>query len=292
MLTRVLLVVGVALAMAGGQAEMAYAKEKHKPTAPVEQVAPVQDAALDPHNADDLQEILAQADAAAYPTDGSAPDYETAFRLYSLAEEVENATALNELGLMYDFGDFVAVDDEKAVQYYQRSADAGSIVAKNNLALMYQAGEGVTKDFEQAIYWFHQAADAGYGYSMYQLGSMYFDGRGVAKDSEEAVAWYQKAVDAGEPNAHWSLALSYLYGEGGVRKDTQKSAELAYYALTHGVKVALEQLQRIGSADTSPNFRRSMQQMLLQDGFYVGSIDGSFGPKTMAAVKAAFGTAQ
>lgn len=293
MSTRNWLLAGMGLVLALTPVSGVVAKEKRKQPAATEQTAPAQQSpTLDPHNASDLNEILQQADAAHYPQDGAPADYKKAFELYSLAEEVDDPTALNQLGLMYDFGDYVAIDDKRAVDYYTRAANLGSTVAKNNLALMYQAGEGVAKDPVQAVKWFHEAADEGYGYAMYQLGNMYFDGSGVERDGEEAVAWYQKAVNANEPNAHWSLALAYLYGDGGIGKDTQKAAELTYYALTHGVEATLAQLKRIGTAQTSPNFRRSLQQLLAQDGFYTGKIDGSFGGKTMDAVQAAYNTAQ
>ncbi|MFC0010856.1 peptidoglycan-binding domain-containing protein [Devosia nitrariae] len=39
----------------------------------------------------------------------------------------------------------------------------------------------------------------------------------------------------------------------------------------------------MATADTSPNIRRALQRLLAADG-YKGSIDGSFGPQTQAAL--------
>ena len=142
----------------------------------------------------------------------------------------------------------------------------------------------------EALYWFRMAADNGYAYAMYALGDMYLAGNGVAKDAEEATAWYQKASDNGDANGHWSLSLRYLYGDG-IGKDTQRAAELAYLALTNGLQIALDEFKDIRNADTSPNYRRAIQEMLKRDGFYTGTIDGSFGPATQRAIEAAFGSA-
>jgi TPR repeat protein len=155
---------------------------------------------------------------------------------------------------------------------------------------MYDAGDGVGRDYREAMKWYRLAADNGYAYAMYAIGDMYLAGDGVTKDAEEATAWYQKASDAGDANGHWSLALRYLYGDG-IGKDSQKAAELAYLALTKGLQVALDEFKEIGSAETSPNFRRAVQELLKQDGYYTGAIDGSFGPATMRAIEAAFNTA-
>ncbi len=278
------------LVVALAAAPEAWAKDKPRPTPNPQTTNDQQNAALDPTNPDDLAEILRQADVAHYPENGERADFGRAFDLYTLAATVGDPTALNQLGLMYDFGDYVGLDDEQAVSYYQQAADAGSSAGKNNLALMYLAGEGTAKDSGQALYWFRQAAADGYGFSMYHLGNMFRDGEGVAVDNQEAVAWYEKAVDAGNANAHWALGLQYLYGNG-VGKDSQRAAELAYYALTNGVEVALTELKGIRGADTSPNFRRALQELMKRDGYYDGPIDGSFGPKTMAAVEAAYGGA-
>jgi len=160
----------------------------------------------------------------------------------------------------------------------------------SNVASMYRHGEGVNQDYDEAMTWFRKAADEGYSYALYAIGELYLGGYGVAEDSTEAAAWYQRASDAGEPNGHWSLALRYLYGDG-VAMDTRKAGDLAYLALVNGLDLALEEFKEISTADTSPNFRRRIQELLKQDGFYRGSVDGSFGPQTMRAVEAAFGSA-
>lgn len=269
-----------------GDAFAQKAKTKGQTTPPVTQ----QSNSLDPNDPDDLEQILDEGDAAYFVDEGEDPDYAYAFEMYSLAAEVGNPYAMNRVGLMYDRGEYVDQDFDQAFDWYLKAAEAGLPAAQSNVGSMYNAGDGVRQDYAEAKRWFRMAADNGYGYAMYALGDMYLAGNGVAKDAEEATAWYQKASEAGDANGHWSLSLRYLYGDG-VGKDTERAAELAYLALTNGLQIALDEFGDIRNADTSPNYRRAIQEMLKRDGFYTGSIDGSFGPATQRAIEAAFGSA-
>lgn len=286
---RVVLAAVLMLALNLGATGDAFAqKTKSKDTTP--EVSQPQNDGLDPYDPEDREEILDEADAAYFVPEGQTPDYKYAFEMYSLAAEAGDAYAMNQVGLMHDNGEFVAQDYAKAFEWYLKAAEAGLPVGQSNVGSMYLTGDGVRRDYAEAMRWFRLAADNGYGFAMYALGDMYLAGHGVTKDAEEAAAWYKKASDAGNPNGHWSLSLRYLYGDG-IGKDTQKAAELAYLALTNGLQVALDEFKDIRGADTSPNYRRAIQELLKQDGFYTGAIDGSFGPATQRALAAAFGSA-
>lgn len=275
----------LAFALAGTGDALAQKTKTKEP-----QVTQQQGASLDPSDPDDLEQILDEADEAYFVEDGETPDYKRAFELYSLASGAGDSYAMNRLGLMYDRGEFVARDYDKAFDWYLKSAEAGLPAGQSNVGSMYSAGDGVKQDYAEAQRWFRLAAGNDYAYAMYALGDLYLNGYGVSKDAEEATAWFQKASDAGDANGHWSLSLRYLYGDG-IGKDTQRAAELAYLAITHGLQVALDEFADIGNADTSPNYRRAIQEMLKRDGFYNGAIDGSFGPATQRAIAAAFDTA-
>ena len=292
MLTRGLMVVAAVLALSTAGADSAWAqKGKTKGPAPTEQTTTEPAVSqLDPHDAKDLAEIIAEADAAYFVNEGETPDYEYAFKMYSLASEGDDAYAINRVGLMYDRGEYVTQDFGKAFEAYQRAADLGLPAAMNNVANMYQAGDGVEQDYREALRWYQKASDGGYAYSMYVIGDMYLAGQGVTENHKEAAEWYQKAVDGGEPSAYWALSLRYLYGDG-VSKDELQAANLAYSALTRGVQVTLEELKKIEDADTSPSYRREFQQLLKRDGFYSGPVDGDFGPSTLRAIEAAFNSA-
>lgn len=246
---------------------------------------------LDPNDPDDLETILDEADAAYFVEQGDEPDYKFAFEMYKLAADAGDAYAMNRVALMYDRGEFVALDYEEAFDWYLKSAEAGLPAAQSNVGSMYSAGDGVKQDYAEAMKWFRMAADNDYAYANFAIGDLFLAGNGVTKDAEEATAWYRKASDAGDMNGDWALSIRYLYGDG-VGKDTQRAAELAYLALTKGLEIAHEELMDIGNADTSPNFRRSLQELLKRDGYYNGAIDGSFGPGTQRALEAAYATAE
>lgn len=273
----------MALTLGGSSAALAQ-KTKSKPGA-----HQTQQDSLDPNDPDDLAEIIAEADAAYFADAGGQPDFAYAFEMYSLAANAGDAYSMNRLALMFDRGEHVKQDFQEAFDWYMKAAEAGLPAAMSNVASMYRLGEGVGQDYGEAMDWFRKAADNGYTYALYAIGELYLGGHGVAKDATEAAAWYQRASDAGEPNGHWSLALRYLYGDG-VAMDTRRAGDLAYLALVNGLQLAMDEFKEIGWADTSPNFRRRIQELLKRDGFYKGDIDGSFGPQTMRAVEAAFGS--
>lgn len=273
----------LALLLGGSSAALA---QKTKTKSTTEQT---QTTNLDPNDPEDLDEIVAEADAAYFADNGGDPDYAYAFEMYSLAANAGDSYSMNRLALMYDRGEHVDQDFYEAFDWYMKAAEAGLPAAMSNVASMYRLGEGVGQDYDAAMEWFRKAADNDYSYALYAIGELYLGGHGVAKDATEAAAWYQRAADAGEPNGQWALALRYLYGDG-VAMDSRKAGDLAYLALVNGLDLALDELKEIGSAETSPNFRRRIQEHLKSDGFYKGTIDGSFGPQTMRAVEAAFGS--
>ena len=89
------------------------------------------------------------------------------------------------------------------------------------------------------------------------------------------------------------LVMSVNPGFGGqkfISSQLRKIEVVAEQIARSGLDIALDEFKEIGSADTSPNFRRRIQELLKRDGFYKGAIDGSFGPQTMRAVEAAFGS--
>lgn len=272
---------------ATGDAFAQKTKTKDAPPATTQTQAPT----LDPNDPDDLETILDEADDAYFTAAGVEPDYEYAFEMYMLAAEAGDAYAMNRVALMYDRGEFVELDYEIAFEWYMRSAEAGLPAAQSNVGSMYAAGDGVKQDYAAAMKWFRTAADNDYAYANFAIGDLFLAGNGVAEDAEEATAWYKKASDAGDPNGHWALSLRYLYGDGA-SKDSQLAAELAYKALTQGLQLALEEMKEIGTADTSANYRRTLQQLLKDDGYYTGTVDGSFGPATLRAVEAAFDTVE
>ena len=64
------------------------------------------------------------------------------------------------LGVMYDNGTGVPLDDAEATKWYRKSAEQGYAPAQSNLGAMYDRGEGVPRDLAEACAWFCLAADS------------------------------------------------------------------------------------------------------------------------------------
>ena len=85
------------------------------------------------------------------------------------------------------------------MRWYRLSADQGNASAQNNLGVMYDNGEGVLKDDAEAVRWYRLSADQGNASAQYNLGVSYANGEGVLKDDAEAVRWYRLSADQGTP---------------------------------------------------------------------------------------------
>ena len=87
----------------------------------------------------------------------------------------------------------------------RKQAQAGDASAQNNLGVMYEDGTGVPQDDTQAVAWYRKAADQGDASAQYNLGLMYANGTGVPQDDTQAVAWTRKAADQGNASAQANL---------------------------------------------------------------------------------------
>jgi TPR repeat protein len=115
--------------------------------------------------------------------------------------EAGDATAQNNLGLMYDNGNGVPKDYAEAVKWYRLAADQGLAAAQLRLGLMYDNGDGVPKDSAEAVKWYRLAADQGYATAQFALGAMYWMGKGVPEDLVQAHVWLHIAGANGNQSA-------------------------------------------------------------------------------------------
>ncbi|KAG0221303.1 hypothetical protein BGW41_006953 [Actinomortierella wolfii] len=152
---------------------------------------------------------------------GSCLDYDMeAARWYTLAAEKGFASALVNLGMIYDDGRGVPQDKNRAVSLYSKAALLGNATGQNNLAWMYDLGQVVGQDDRQALHWFRHSADNGHSSAQFCVGSMYELGiGGVEANLEEAIFWYRSAAMQHEPDA--LLHLKWLEAMGMCEKPTQ-----------------------------------------------------------------------
>lgn len=83
------------------------------------------------------------------------------------------------------------LNPEKALIWLRRAAAHGSAAAMNNLGVAYETGAGVKIDEKKYIRWYREAAERGDAMAQASLGECYLDGRGVARDPVEAYKWFK-----------------------------------------------------------------------------------------------------
>jgi TPR repeat protein len=98
-------------------------------------------------------------------------------------------------------------DETAAVAWYRRAAEQGDASAQNNLGVMYANGQGVRQDDALAVHWYGLAAEQGHALAQYNLGGMYNSGRGVERDTVRSYMWMLLAADAGDPAASANKAI-------------------------------------------------------------------------------------
>ena len=103
---------------------------------------------------------------------------------------------------------------EDAGEAIRLAAEQGDASAQDDLGLMYADGRGVPRDSTEAVRWYRLAAEQGLADGQKNLGDMYMDGRGVPQDETEAVRWYRLAADQGRAAAQYFLGGMYANGRG------------------------------------------------------------------------------
>jgi hypothetical protein len=88
--------------------------------------------------------------------------YTEAFRWLHLAAEQDYAGAMNNLGVLYEYGRGTGKDWTEAAKWYRRGAELGNIDAMANLGCMYEDGRGgLTNDLVQAYAWLELSYELG-----------------------------------------------------------------------------------------------------------------------------------
>ena len=153
-------------------------------------------------------------------------DYQQALLGYQKAADKGDPLGQFDLGLIYEKGKGIPVDEVKAKELYQKAADQGHVQAMVQLAGLYFNGATGSRDQDAALEWYKKAADKGDRDALYQLGLLSETGVATKLDFSEALQYYQKAANKGDAKAMLALARIYQYGLG-VAKDNQQA--MHYY---------------------------------------------------------------
>lgn len=140
--------------------------------------------------------------------------------------KVGDVDAQYEVGLAYETGDGVALDEAEAARWFRQAALQGSVEAQYHLArLVARGAKGLKQDYPTALKLYQDAAAKGHAPAMDALGQAYQQGRGTEVDLAKAAEWYQKAADLGLADAQNNLGMLYLEGKG-VARDLNKAFKL------------------------------------------------------------------
>ena len=196
--------------------------------------------------------------------------------------EGSNAAAQLLLAWLQAEGHVISKDATQAVYWYRKAAEGGNALAMNNLGAMFTGNRGLAKNEAEEMRWYRKAADAGLVEGMENLAWMLAT-RGGPQDEAEAVRLFQKVAERGHPSA--LVTLSALL-ESGLNKDIERNSKAAarwfLRALRAGDSTAHDEM-RASTAPWSAEFRRELQRLMKEDGFYSGPINGNIGAAAFRA---------
>lgn len=212
-------------------------------------------------------------------------DYKQALRLFFQAAKKGHAKSMTDIGYMHEKGHGVEPNANEALKWYQKAADKGERMAINNLGWMYSQGKAVKQDYNKAVRLYRRSIALGEPLAMTNLGWMYETGKGVARDDSKAFGYYKQAADSGDLQGLHNSGWMYASGRG-TKRDPARGADAVYRAIQKGNTFSRDQMT--SNFDAWPlDFRKEMQKLLKQNGYYNGPITGKFDQDTIAAVRQA-----
>lgn len=181
-------------------------------------------------------------------------------------------------------------EPDQAAKLLTKAADAGSAEAQFELAQLYEIGLGVNQSVPRALELYQAAADQDFPDALNDLGFFYFQGEmGLPRDAEKGLKYFERAADLRQPQAMFNFAS--MIDDGNIAgKGAADAGEYLYRSLRSGSQEVHDLLiERPTMFKTET--RKALQAKLAENGFYTGTLDGSFGKGTQAAITAAFGQA-
>ena len=118
---------------------------------------------------------------------GYQQDYNKALELWHRSGELGNAQAFNSIGVTYNNGEGVEVDNEKARHYWELAAMKGNEIARYNLGVEEQNSGNVNRALKHHMI----AARDGNNDSLKRIKEMYSNVRATKDDYTKALQLYQ-----------------------------------------------------------------------------------------------------
>ena len=193
---------------------------------------------------------------------GVQQDYTAALDWFKRAAVAGNARALTALGSVYYLGHGVATDYSASKIWLEKAAAAGDPAGMFNLATQYERGEGVPQDYAEARHWLEKAATAGLTTAMVDLGTLDYKGFGKAPDFDGARSWYEKAAAAGDGRAMFYLAGLYSRGNGVERNERSARSWLERAAIAGNADAKAALLSRSCNDSIHALFRGDVSELV------------------------------
>jgi len=158
-----------------------------------------------------------------------AQNYALAFEEFNELAESGDPRAQTVLGIMYKYGESVAVSLPDSFNWYLQAAEQGYPPALYNVGVMLLEGTGVEQDEDEAREWLRQAAAAGFERAEDKLAEL--DGSRLVLHDEEPVAWSQ----------NWNLRLP-----NSIREQTETDMlQIHVYRVQVGAMSSLDAAQAL-----------------------------------------------
>ncbi len=157
-------------------------------------------------------------------------NFREALASYRQAHARGSALAAYQLGMMYQRGQGVSVDDTRATRYIRKAANRGLSKAMVEIAARARDGLGMPANARLSVFWYDKAYVAGDVMAANELGKMYRDGIGVRQDGGRAMELFSEAVRRAPDNASSLYNMGRAY-EAGYGAGPDLGWARAYYVL-------------------------------------------------------------
>jgi len=237
-----------------------------------------------------------------------------------------NAEAQHDLAAFYTAGQAgVEQNFERAAFWFRQAANNGIANAQYNLGVLNHQGLGRERSLDKALYWYREAAKSDHAEAQYNLGIASIEGIGAPYNPQLAAAFFERSANNGIMEAAYNLGLIYENGLAGQTRPDEAlvwykiaadqgspDARAAMESLATTLQIDLKdvdhfvaRVQQINLQSTGrkmgPDSRNQgdarsvnpeqtliaqVQEYLKLTGFYRGTADGIYGPRTQEAIKA------
>lgn len=134
----------------------------------------------------------------------------------------EDTDEYYDLAMDYLYGENgKSQDDSQALHWFKKAADMGDASAQNNLAILYAVGRGTKKDTLKAEEYFRMAADQNHPNGLVQTAKILLARDGSKNTEQQALALLEKAVLLDSNDA--LVVLSELYFSKNTSEDDKKA---------------------------------------------------------------------